>query len=195
MKQKTNSLILAACLLASITTFTSCEKGEQGPAGKDGTNGLNGINGTNGKDGQDGKNGTNGTNGSNGTNGKDGNANVIGTNPFTVSGSQWQSSSGGTYGTFYSSSITVAAITQSVADKGIVMCYYQLTTDTWMPLPYDDFSYFFVKGGMAILYDYDVHPGTRTFRVVCISPTNLQKHPDLNVQNYLEVKRVLNIQD
>ena len=183
--------------LLALTFFSSCAKqgevGPTGPAGKDGINGTNGLNGTNGTDGQDGQDGTNGTNGTNGTDGvdgKDGNANVIGTNPFSVTSTNWISGGGGTY---YTATFTSSVITQAIVDKGVVMCYMQISNGVWTPLPVGIFSFYFTTGTLVVFSDDSANPGARTFRMVAISASNLEKYPDLDLNNYEEVTKTLNI--
>lgn len=119
--------------------------------------------------------------------GKNGNANVVGSNEFTAYSNNWDLYSGGSQGSFYSVEVTSPQITDAIAKKGAVICYYKLTDNTWAPLPYDVYSFIFVPGGMAIIYDYNSNPGTQTFRLVTIAASELSKYPDIDLNIYKDV--------
>lgn len=157
---------LALVLLAgSFLVFNSCTK--TGPQGSQGAPGVNG------------------------TNGADGNANVKGSNPFTVSTWTYSTSNNAYYASFNDADITAA-----VADRGVVEAYLYYPSDgTWRPLPDvvngTQFYLRFSSGGFEIYFanvdgTTPSMPGTFTFRVVVISPSNKQAHPNTNWKNYNE---------
>ncbi len=160
---------LALVLLAgSFLVFSSCTKtGPQGPQGPQGATGATGANGA------------------------DGNANVLGSNPFSVSTWTFSSANNAYYASF-----TDADITASVADKGVVEAYLYYPSDgTWRALPDivngTQFYMRFSSGGFEIYYSMvdgttPLMPGTFTFRVVVISPSNKQSHPNTNWKNFNE---------
>lgn len=116
--------------------------------------------------------------------GKNGNANVVGSNEFTAFSNNWELYTGGSQGSYYAVEVTSPQITDAIAKKGAVICYYKLTDNTWAPLPYDVYSFIFVPGGMAIIYDYNSNPGTQTFRLVTIASSELSKHPEIDLKIY-----------
>lgn len=124
--------------------------------------------------------------------GKDGNANVYGSNEFTAYSNNWIQKSGGANGTFYSLTVTSPLVTDAIVNKGVVLCFIKLSDKTWFPLPYDDYIYFFAPGGLGIIYDYNINPGTQPFRIVTIASSELAKHPDTDLNDYNEVVRTFN---
>lgn len=121
--------------------------------------------------------------------GKDGNANVNGSNEFTSFSNNWTESQGGSNGTYYYVQVTSPLITETIINKGAVLCYYKLTDKTWAPLPYDVYSYIFAPGGMGIIYDNNTNPGTQTFRLVTIAASELSKHPEVDLKDFKEVSQ------
>lgn len=119
--------------------------------------------------------------------GKNGNANVVGSNEFTAYSNNWDLYSGGSQGSYYAVEVTSPQITDAIAKKGAVICYYKLTDNTWAPLPYDVYSFIFVPGGMAIIYDYNSNPGTQSFRLVTIAASELAKHPEIDINVYNDI--------
>lgn len=180
--------VLFSFAILAMMFLASCTK--PGPIGPDGTAG---INGTNGKDG------------TNGTAGTNGNANVIGSN--TVITNNWVSIyDDGIYFT-YQSTITWASITQAIVDKGIVIVYWQ-DGSAWIALPYTETGH---TGSVTLGYSISVgkvtlqctgffdsgSPGVTnangdTFRIVAISASVAAAHPNVNWENYEEVKTILN---
>lgn len=150
---------------------------------------------------KDGAVGPAGANGINGTNGTNGNANVIGTNTFSVPPSSWTSSGGNS---IWSTTLVVPQITQAVVDRGTVSVFYQ-SGSIWMALPNSNpqnhyFSNFgFIVGGVGVYMvaeqGYTITPGTTIFRVVVISPSNKMENPNTDWNNYNEVKSALNLPD
>ncbi len=187
--------------LMIILLQTACVKeGPIGPSGAAGTNGATGAQGVQG------------VAGSNGTPGKDGNANVQG-QVFNVKASDWQKVfyTGSTIYYYYAVGFNVPAVTQSVVDKGIVMCYRSgATTTSWAAIPY---SYSFASGSTVKVINYDaVHslgkvfislsatddlPGVPTseqnYKVVVITPQGREANPDLNWKNYAEVAKAFDL--
>jgi hypothetical protein len=168
--------ILAMMFLASCT-----KPGPIGPAGTAGTNG---------------KDGTAGTNGTNGTNGINGNANVIGTSTVALNSNSWTA-----LGTYFGVALSVPAITQAIVDKGVVLVYEQDAT-YWRALPYTSgiISKFFVftLNSVEIYYQntdgsQTTNPGNKTYRIVAISASVAMANPNVNWENYEEVKTILNL--
>lgn len=124
--------------------------------------------------------------------GKDGNANVYSTNEFTAYSNNWAKQTSSTIGTYYTLTVSSPPVTTEIAEKGVVLCFIKLGDKTWFPLPYDDYIYFFTPGGIAIIYEYGVNPGTQTFRLVAIASSELAKHPDTDLKDYSEVIRTFN---
>jgi hypothetical protein len=102
----------------------------------------------------------------------------------------------------YEDTLKYPAITQSVLDKGSVMVYMQLKTDTttWWTLPYSNsaahFQIAYSVGMVRVCCD--VNPGfanTLKFRVVLLSPTIRMANPTVNFNKYSEVKKVFNLKD
>jgi hypothetical protein len=168
--------LIFTMLAGSMLVFNSCSKtGPQGPAGPQGIQGATGPAGP------------------------AGNANVLGSDPFTVNVGTWLFSSSDN--AFYTS-FTDADITNAVAAHGVVQVYLFYPGDgTWRSLPdivngtqfYDRFS----SGGFEIYYGNvdgttPTAPTTNfTFRVVVISPSQRQAHPNTNWKNYNEAMAAL----
>ncbi|MFZ4107134.1 hypothetical protein [Flavobacterium sp.] len=154
---------------------------------------------------KDGATGATGQTGANGTNGTNGNANVVGSNTFTFSTSNWTSQGGGVY---WTSGITGATpITQNIVDKGIVSVFRMYTSGgqtVWSPLPDTNIN-------QNLSFDYGVgtinlimqstngvaisNPGAMTLRYVVISPSNKMANPNTNWNDYDQVKIALHLQD
>lgn len=164
--KKTITTVITGLVLTLGLTFTSCKKAEKGDTGPAGTNGTNG------------------------------NANVIGTNVVTVS--TWAAS-----GSVWESTITFSGITSNVVDKGIVSVFVLYGT-SWWALPdlngKNSTQYGFGIGFVKLLNSNSdgttpANPGTQTFRIVVVSPSNRIANPNVNWNNYAEVKKVLNLKD
>ncbi len=155
-------------LAASLFIFNSCTKtGPQGPTGAPGAPGAQG------------------------------NANVRGSDPFTVTSWAFNADENA-----YVASFSHADITQAVADRGVVQVFlYYASDNTWRNLPDildgTQFYFRFSAGGFEIYYStvdgsVPLFPsGTWTFRSVIISPSNKQAHPNTNWNNYEEVMQAL----
>ncbi|MFI5218370.1 MAG: collagen-like protein [Bacteroidia bacterium] len=165
-------------MLASISLLISCAKdGETGPQGPAGVNGTNG------------------------TNGQDGNANVH-TQTFTVSNWYYIAPS-------YGVDIADFDITQDIVDNGLVMVYTSNGSGGWQALPYTAYpsssyssTYVFVHylNGVTIWKtDSDltqpVNPGTRTYKVIAVAEAPRIANPNVNWNNYEEVKETFNLKD
>lgn len=129
--------------------------------------------------------------------GPQGNANVIGTNSFTVGSSSsnaWDYNSGTFYATFNNSGIT-----QDIVDHGSVEIF-KLYPNGWTNLPDID-------GNVITVFNFDVNtftisvlttdgsipnnPGSVTFRAVIISASQKAAHPNTNWKNYNEAMAAL----
>ncbi len=129
--------------------------------------------------------------------GPQGNANVRGSDPFTVTSWAFDANENA-----YVASFNHVDITQAVADRGVVQVFLYYSSDnTWRNLP-DIFNgtqfYFrFSTGGFEIYYSTvdgsvpSFPTGPWTFRSVVISPSNKQAHPNTNWNNYQEVMQAL----
>lgn len=185
---KKTILKVTVSIITSLFFLSCSSDGAQGPAGPAGPAGTNGINGTNG---------------TNGTNGINGNANVLGSEPFTTASNNWTSSVGGRAWTATLTGAT--SITQNIVDKGMVIVFRRYITNgvtQWAPLPDTNIniniSYSYSLGAIQFLAqstnDTSIpNPGAVTFRYVVISPTNLSANPNVNWKNFSEVKKVLNL--
>ena len=164
-------------LAGSLLIFNSCKK--TGPVGPQGPQGATGATGPAGPAGQ---------------NGLDGNANVIGTSPFTVS--SWTLTSG-----IYSATFSDADITPAIVDKGIVEIFKSYGTNEWTNLPdingiTSTVFNFYDNGFTIYIQNSDgstpTAPGSQTFRVVIISSSQKQANPKTNWKNYNEAMTALN---
>jgi hypothetical protein len=139
--------------------------------------------------------------GKDGEPGADGNANVIGTSTVTSSNSNWTS---GASGTLWTTTLNVPGITQSIVDRGIVSVFKRESTGFWTPLPYtfanESWHYTF-NSGTVLISRLNINltplanPGSQTFRVVIISASNRIAYPNVNWNNYAEVKDIFKLKD
>jgi hypothetical protein len=137
-----------------------------------------------GKDGIDGNNGTNG------------NANVVGTTDFTILPTDWQ-----TTGNLKSVTIGNNGVTQNIVNSGIVMVY-QKSGSSYVALP---FSYQGIDRGFAFGLNYiqitlsASSPITVTantvIRAVIIPSSSRMANPNVNWNNYAEVKDKFKLKD
>ncbi|WP_297509146.1 hypothetical protein [Flavobacterium sp.] len=139
--------------------------------------------------------------GKDGKDGVDGNANVIGTNTVTTSSSNWSSN---TSGSFWYTTLSLPAITQSIIDKGVVSLFKSDSNGAWIAMPYTigNQSWYYEFGvGFINIYTTNTNlssmpnPATQKFRVVVISASNRIANPNVNWKNYDEVKYALNLED
>ncbi len=156
--------LIKTCILISGLLFNSCI-GEQGPQGPAG---------------------------------KDGNANVQSSSLTT---SSWSYLSPDWYINF-----TYAAITQDILDKGAVLVYVQ-SGSNYFQLPYTfypsstysrTYTFKHYLGGLSVIVtDSDLtqpaNPGLLTFKVVVIASSALAKHPNVDLNNYNEVKKTFEL--
>lgn len=183
MKTKLN-LLLSGILISATCLISSCAKdGETGPAGATGAAGTNG------------------------------NANVKGY-LFTVNNADWTVISTANWQYNYSCS----AITKSVMDSGMVMVYWDANnlplpnTHNYVSTPFLGYqvatrtitsSWHLSSAGTGqvtvSIYDPSgaVIPaqGPLSFKVVVATAHNRMANPNLNWNNYQEVKAALNLQD
>jgi hypothetical protein len=131
-----------------------------------------------------------------GTQGPVGNADVYGSYNITLNSGDWVSS-----GAYYYADISFPYITQAIVDRGAVMVYEQ-ASPIWNALPY-------TWGNLSISYDFGLNivhiyyantdgtqtaiPGTRTFRIVCISALTAKAHSNVDWKNYTEVNKTFNL--
>lgn len=142
------------------------------------------------------KTGPPGPQGAQGPAGPQGNANVIGTDPFTVS--SWSKNGNTYYADFKSDQIT-----PTIVDRGIVSVFksYNTTNTEWSPLPdingkKSTVFNFYDNGFSIYIQNSDGtdpgFPGSVTFRMVVVSPAQRQANPNTDWKNYKEVMKVVN---
>ena len=132
-----------------------------------------------------------------GPQGPQGNANVIGSDPFSVSSWSLNNSENA-----YEASFNDADITSSVAAHGTVEIFLYYPGDgTWRNLPDivngTEFYFRYNAGGFDIYYanvngTAPAFPPSSTFRSVVISPSQRQSHPNTNWKNYNEAMAAIN---
>jgi hypothetical protein len=146
------------------------------------------------------KDGADGTDGINGTNGTNGNANVIGTSDFTITPTDWQTS-----GNLKYVNLTNNIITQSIVNTGIVMVYQKSNTDgsyTALPFSYQGIDRGFTFGLNYLQITLSAYNGSAitisantVLRAVIISASNKMGNPNVNWNNYAEVKDKFKLKD
>lgn len=140
-----------------------------------------------------------------GKDGIDGNANVLGSQEFSTTSSNWSSIAGGT---IWTANLTGATtITQDIVSRGIVTVFRKYTNNglvQWAPLPDTNtnvnISYqygvgtisFFAQSTNSVAFS---NPGIITFRYVVISPSNRIANPKTNWRDYEQVKAALNLKN
>ena len=159
---------MTICLM--VLALAGCKKGDTGPAGKDGKNGTNG------------------------------NANVVSS---SVTSSSW------TYtAPSWQISFTYSPITQDIIDRGAVLVYikagsaYNQLPVTFYPASTYSRTYEVstaLNGVTIFCTDSDLtqptNPGSQTFKIVVIAPSQLIKNPNVNLDNYEEVKKAFDLKD
>ena len=134
--------------------------------------------------------------GETGPKGADGNANVIASNPVTVS--SWTAS-----GTAWSANIPFSEVTSDVVNTGTVQVFIQYGS-SWWALPdingVNSTSFGFSTGLVKLLnVDSDgsatPNPGTQVFRIVVIPSRTMLEHPDVNFQDYEALKKVFHLKN
>jgi hypothetical protein len=106
----------------------------------------------------------------------------------------------------YKTTISEPKITQEIIDNGAVMVYKSNENGGWIALPYtlpidntysSTFSFVLYDGGVTIWKtDTDLltlDPGTSTFKIVILSQHGLIKHPNLDLTDYKEVEKALDL--
>lgn len=137
-----------------------------------------------------------GPQGEQGIQGEQGNANVIGTNEFTLNSSHWTQS-----GDQWYSGATTTAITQDIVNSGLVQVFIKYGSE-WWALPdqagVNQTSFGYSNGSISILNQNTngttpPNPGTKTFRVVIISSGMILSNPDVDWSNYKDVEKAMNL--
>jgi hypothetical protein len=132
-----------------------------------------------------------------GKNGQDGNANVQSTGEIDLGSLTWAyQSAGDAYVTIY----PMAAVTQDVVDKGLVMAYIK-TTDGWAALPFsavmydtDNITFEVMNGAVRFYYRGNdestttVDPSITTLIVRIVIVPAMIKKPNVDHYDYEEVK-------
>lgn len=134
-----------------------------------------------------------------GPRGADGNANVQ-SEEITVLSTDWE---GGSNGFF--AEVPCSVITEDIAATGAVMAYLK-AGDYYQALPYSIWStsswtthvlFDYTAGSIGFIFQDDdgftPSPGERVFKVVAIESRVLEANPTLDLANYDDVKRVLNL--
>jgi hypothetical protein len=133
-----------------------------------------------------------------GDTGAPGNSNVIGLDAVTVTADQWLNS-----GDVWFAYLDVPEITQEVVDHGLVQVY-ALYNNNWWTLPYMQGiqqTTFAILPAQVMLYRANLsntpagQPSDRQYRVVVVAPSQLDAHPDVNWNNYTEVKEALDLEN
>jgi hypothetical protein len=136
-----------------------------------------------------------GPRGPQGPQGPAGNANVVGTNSVTVN---WTYDSGMNA---YTSQINAGDITQDIVNIGSVQVFIQYGTEWWV-LPdiigVNSTTFGYGVGYVSLINSNSddstpAYPTHSTFRVVIISANARIENPDVNWQNYREVKEALHL--
>jgi hypothetical protein len=151
-----------------------------------------------------------------GPTGPQGNANVQSDN-ITVSNSNWTLTTSSPWE--YSVTINDPKITQDIVDNGMVLVYISNGSGGWQLLPtigyttgtsggyiYDlewKYSPVYSTGAVTIWY-YIVtdpttwvpnNPGAQTFKIVAVAGLTKASYPNVDWNNYNEVKQALHLQD
>lgn len=165
--------LMALAILTLSLSFSSCKKGDTGPAGAQGANG------------------------------KDGNANVKNLTVF-VNANEWINKSG-------ESEVTklVPEITADIVSKGAVMVYMEGSgSGSWEALPTSSAD----ASGLVLTIGYAIEAGklhlmvtfndnitlpngtleSSNFKIVLVAGSARSANPNMNLQNYNEVKTTYN---
>lgn len=167
MKTKT---IIAICAMALV--FTNCKKTEKGEPG---------------------------------TSGKDGNANVQSIT-LTASASSWAWDNSNKWSTASWSGLSI--LNSNVVDNGAVMIYQNIGSSTYLALPQavnlnstiQNHVFFTYSLNTLIIFNENSDlstptPYSATYKLVCIPPAIIKSNPNINLNNYNEVKQKLNLND
>lgn len=173
MKTKIKIISSALCYIV-LLSFASCVKGDKGDMGPIGNDGKNGV------------------------------ANIS-TTSFVVG--NWSIPNGNVC----FSQLTVPAITSSVLSNGAVQVF--MSGDggaTYAALPlitvqnysmqfeisYNQVTLYWVYSGSGTMVNpYFYFGGTMLFKVVVIPPAIIKQHPNIDLNNYSEVKATFNLKD
>jgi len=182
---------IAFFLFFLLVAFQSCKKGETGPVGPQGPQGATGQNGQNGLDGQD---------------GRDGNANVF-SETWVVPVGAWVQSN-----PFYYADITDYNITQDIVDGGSVQVFMESPNapNVWLNMPWLEISngtYFtqwnFNYGLNSVrIFKQDsdntqtsLPSSTRRFKIVTIESYAMEANPNVNWQDYQQIKETFALEN
>jgi hypothetical protein len=142
--------------------------------------------------------GPQGDTGAQGQQGAQGNANVTNTT-FTIS--SWTASGVG----YASNYLSLPNLDSTAFVSGVVMSYFMQSSSSFYPLPFTD-GYYTIQPEYGFqwmrvyLYNNDHSvpsspTGSAIIRVVIIPPAIKRQHPNINYQNYNEVKVAFNLKD
>ncbi len=178
-------------LLLLLVVLQSCKKGDTGPAGPQGATGAQGQQGPAGQNGAD---------------GQDGNANVFSTTWDVPVGAWVQSNP------IYYADITDYNITQDILDNGSVQVFMESPTlaGAWLNMPWTEIttSAYFTQWNFA--YNLNVvriskqdsdntqtglPTSTRRFKIVTIESYAMEANPDVNWQDYQQIKETFELEN
>jgi len=168
--KKINTVVMLIILSSILTTFSCTKEGKQGETGPAGTNGVNG------------------------------NANVKSAS-FTVYTWEWLTNGNSKY-----VDITSTLITTDILNSGAVLLYIK-SGSTWQALPFT-----FPQGTTSTLFRYlyaynlvEIQITQETgvpsitsnleFKLVVMSSTARMSNPNIDYNNYYEVKGAFNLKD
>jgi len=140
-----------------------------------------------------------GDKGDTGPQGAQGNANVQ-TYSFTVASSSWT-----LIGNEYDATITVPALTQNVLDKGLVSVFTSADATHWSGLPLSfqgrEINFVLSLSTVSLVYTLDngsspsSPPNNNQFKVIIVPGSSRLANPNVNWNDYKEVKAALNLRD
>lgn len=122
-----------------------------------------------------------------------GNANIT-SQTYTA---DWEDQGGG----IWNATLIVPAITESVLSTGAINTYYSGNEgDTWAPLPLsmsvvDIVCTYKVDTVEIIVQGASSEPTADLFRVVVVSSAGMSAHPNVDYNNYEEVKSIFDLED
>lgn len=177
-------------IMGLIVTISSCKNdtngsGGTGPAGAAGATGPAGATGAAGPQGSTGPTGATGATGPAGANADANSYLLLNRSVFTTG-----------YTPF-----GIPAITQDIVDKGVVLVYVRNTSTTsWFALPFNEAGTTISLAAFRVGFidiKSSVAASGLDFRVVVLAGTNLTTlmvaHPGVNINNYDQLAKVLNI--
>jgi len=105
----------------------------------------------------------------------------------------------------WKSNIDVSAITQSIIDHGTVSVFISYDGSRWWALPSSsvgaEFNYYFFIHNVEIIYSLsngntpNLPPPTSQFKIVTITGSIARDNPDIDWNNYSEIKANFNLTD